>query len=269
MTKTLQFNFKFSKKFLAGALLAGITMAGSSKLNAQIAYVDIPDGIPSFIDFNSDGNPEFNINPSGSLISNHNYSPGNNYHVISESSWDFVNFVAAGFTIDSSCRWYAIGEATLDGYGTGNSTRPAPGAEAYIAVRFNLTGMGDDIYYGWIRVAFTKTGLYEYKEFAYNTVPGSAIQAGTKNTLSINEVKLTKLNLYPNPVKENLYFTDMGNTEQKFRTYTIFNLTGQIIIKGEIAGNSINLSSLVPGAYLISFIDEEGNKSETKKLIKG
>ena len=69
--------------------------------------------------------------------------------------------------------------------------------------------------------------------------------------------------MYPNPVKgETLYFTDIeGNA-----SYRIFNLMGQQIANGYTDNNSVNVSTLKPGSYIIEVSDNASAGS--KRFIK-
>ena len=70
--------------------------------------------------------------------------------------------------------------------------------------------------------------------------------------------------LYPNPAKDILNInTNFGMIKP---TYRITNLLGQVITSGTIENNSINISSLKKGIYLIELSDEE--EIFTQKFIK-
>jgi hypothetical protein len=93
--------------------------------------------------------------------------------------------------------------------------------------------------------------------------PGSFTGDGTSDsTLSINEVKLTIVNLkvYPNPASDYITISGLKTTEN----YEIYNLIGQKIRKGITTNDeSIDIQNLIKGIYLLKL--ENGN---TLKFVK-
>jgi len=79
---------------------------------------------------------------------------------------------------------------------------------------------------------------------------------------SSNEI-LSTITLYPNPTKELL------NIESNYPVklyYSVFNYLGQVVQAGKMENNSINVSNLNAGIYILELND--GQKSITKKFIK-
>lgn len=70
-------------------------------------------------------------------------------------------------------------------------------------------------------------------------------------------------NLYPNPVNGDVL--NISNLD-KASEYTIFNMMGQQVGKGKIENDSVNVSSLTSGTYLIQVSNENGATS--KRFIK-
>lgn len=70
--------------------------------------------------------------------------------------------------------------------------------------------------------------------------------------------------LYPNPAASvlNLQFSDSAD----FSNYTILDITGKTLLKGNLTGNAINVSALAEGPYILKL--EGGNQQVTKKFIK-
>ena len=156
--------------------------------NAQIIYTDITDGVPSGIDFNSDGTMEFDLsagtNP-GDYIEYTSYGADNNIHAIgtmSTSDWDTPDCVAVGFTIDASNQWEGAGDCSIDAWGGGNNTITF-NQDEYLCVRFNLGAT--DIYYGWIRFSMDNSGIMTYKDYAYNSNPNASINAGEMGSTTV------------------------------------------------------------------------------------
>ncbi|MFO7657341.1 MAG: T9SS type A sorting domain-containing protein [Bacteroidales bacterium] len=88
--------------------------------------------------------------------------------------------------------------------------------------------------------------LFNRKEYYHSPV---------KNILGTVENKFTALNLYPNPVQNTI------NIKGDFSThsyYTIVNLAGTIIARGTVMKNTIDVSRLTPGFYIIFVETDSG-----------
>lgn len=73
------------------------------------------------------------------------------------------------------------------------------------------------------------------------------------------------LKVYPNPVKEVLYF----KSETKIDKIVIFDVNGRKLLEKELNGNDkINVYSLVKGIYIIQFFAQNEEKSNSLKFIK-
>ena len=69
--------------------------------------------------------------------------------------------------------------------------------------------------------------------------------------------------LYPNPANENLII----KTDATFNNYAIADLSGRVILSGQLIQNTISVATLESGVYLLSLVDPEGNVTE-KKFVK-
>lgn len=91
------------------------------------------------------------------------------------------------------------------------------------------------------------------------------ILAQTQQPLEVPQLELSsKITVFPNPTTAKVYFeTDLSLQDEKV---SIFNTAGQLISKKQItADNSLDLSSLSTGTYLIQF----NNKNiHSFKIIK-
>lgn len=81
------------------------------------------------------------------------------------------------------------------------------------------------------------------------------------STLSNEEFEKSKINIYPNPVKETIYLSNIGETE-----YEVFDIIGKSILKGKTNENQINVNSLLKGVYILKIRTEE--KIFNQKFIK-
>ena len=76
---------------------------------------------------------------------------------------------------------------------------------------------------------------------------------GVENTVS------KEIILYPNPAKEVLYFNGISNNQR----IEIINLEGKVLKSEMISNNSLNISSLRPGVYIVKF----NNQINSSKLF--
>ncbi len=69
--------------------------------------------------------------------------------------------------------------------------------------------------------------------------------------------------MYPNPLKgDTLYLTSTANAEMSVQ---IFDIVGKEVIKSNVMNNTVNVSGLNAGVYIVK-ITEEG-KTATRKLV--
>ncbi len=86
--------------------------------------------------------------------------------------------------------------------------------------------------------------------------------------LSVNDSKVSSLQMFPNPVKDKVYFTD-SKLDKNFEV-EIIDVTGRLVstkaLKVEGNRTSLDTSTLTPGVYIIKI--KNGQETVTKKLIK-
>ncbi len=71
------------------------------------------------------------------------------------------------------------------------------------------------------------------------------------------------LNLYPNPVSNGkVYITSKNDSDKDI---IIFDVLGKKVIQTTITSKELNISTLVPGVYIIKISEDES--SATRKLI--
>jgi hypothetical protein len=82
-------------------------------------------------------------------------------------------------------------------------------------------------------------------------------------SLSVKQNEISGLNMYPNPVtKGTLYITSNSNSD---KSVSIFDVLGRQVLNAKVSNNTVNVSNLKGGAYIVK-INEEG-KTATRKLI--
>ena len=95
--------------------------------------------------------------------------------------------------------------------------------------------------------------------------PNSINQLSTPNSLSINNVDEIDgdFMIYPNPVTDGMLNVRVPSEKA---SYSIINLLGQTVLKGDVSQQAINVSSLNAGVYIIEIND--GEEVNNQKFIK-
>jgi hypothetical protein len=92
------------------------------------------------------------------------------------------------------------------------------------------------------------------------TVYSQDVKSGVKGY----EVSIIEgLTLYPNPVTNGKVYIVSKNDLNK--NITVFNILGRKVLQATVYNKELNISSLVPGVYLIKI--EEESATATRKLI--
>ncbi len=81
------------------------------------------------------------------------------------------------------------------------------------------------------------------------------------NTEQVQELKGFKM--YPNPVYgDEVYLTTATNGSKAIKIYDVF---GEIVLTDRISTNTLNVSRLVPGVYVLQVTEDK--KTMTRKLV--
>lgn len=248
---------------IACALFIGATV------NAQISYTDIPDGVPTGIDFNGDGTPEFDIsngNATGDYITYFNSGADNNISAIGDmntGNWDVPACVEEGFLIDENGNWAGQGDCAVYGWATPNPTITLEKDE-FLAVRFNLGSTA--IYYGWVRILVDNSGNVTYLDYAYEKVAGKGIKAGSKSSASISNLQKTTVKYFPNPASDVLHIT----TENKgsLSKVVLTGLDGKVILTTPLTTEftTIDISTFQKGIYFLKMM-QKNKFVDVQKII--
>ncbi|MFA9214833.1 MAG: LamG-like jellyroll fold domain-containing protein [Candidatus Methylacidiphilales bacterium] len=103
--------------------------------------------------------------------------------------------------------------------------------------------------------------LYLYDRAIGNTEVNQIYNyVGKSSSIALNTIK--QLEIFPNPTNNILNL----NSDLKFKTVSIINSIGQISVL-DIFNNTVNVSMLLSGVYVIQIKDEKGNLY-TNKIIK-
>lgn len=81
--------------------------------------------------------------------------------------------------------------------------------------------------------------------------------------LATNENSQSSIQIYPNPATDVLNITKVSNNA----TYAIYNVAGQLVSKGKVDNNKVQVSKLQKGVYMIT-VDNDGQTSKVKFIKK-
>lgn len=95
--------------------------------------------------------------------------------------------------------------------------------------------------------------------------PNSIMPLGAPNSLTIDSIDEIDgdFMIYPNPVTDGMLNVKVPSEKA---SYSIINLLGQTVLKGEVSQQAINVSSLNSGVYIIEVND--GEEINSQKFIK-
>lgn len=91
----------------------------------------------------------------------------------------------------------------------------------------------------------------------------NVVSSGREGEVEIEPIVSSSIKLYPNPVKDGNLFISSETVYSQFR---IINVMGQVVQTGTLSENTVNVSSLTTGTYLLELVNE--TSSETKRFIK-
>ncbi|MBS9462380.1 T9SS type A sorting domain-containing protein [Flagellimonas sp. 389] len=81
------------------------------------------------------------------------------------------------------------------------------------------------------------------------------------NTEQVQELEGFKM--YPNPAYgEEIYITTSSNGSKQIKIYDVF---GEVVLTDRIATNTLDISRLVPGVYVLQVTEQE--RTMTRKLV--
>ncbi|WP_299890391.1 T9SS type A sorting domain-containing protein [uncultured Lacinutrix sp.] len=83
------------------------------------------------------------------------------------------------------------------------------------------------------------------------------------NTLSVDSFETSNFSIYPNP--SNTGFVNIKTTSNEAVNVTVYNILGKQVIAQELENNTLNVSNLNSGVYLVKLT--QNGASTTKKLV--
>ena len=170
------------------------------------------------------------------------------------SSWATVATYARGTDFENNNFYSAIVTLEASNYNLVNN--------AQFRFQNDASGNADHIYIDQVIIT-GKTGSNSAK---------SSKKTATNSTTFIKSLDTTVLSfeddfmLYPNPVSGSFVNIRIENTDSENISFSISNTLGQIVKQGKLTSNTIKVSSLTKGIYIIEIND--GEEKMIKKFVK-
>lgn len=105
-------------------------------------------------------------------------------------------------------------------------------------------------------------GTFDYgqvEDYTLRIAPAAAVTSLVDSSLA----ESSNISVYPNPAKDVISIKSSSRSEFK---YQITDALGKVVLSGNTEAKSIKISSLLPGAYIITL--DNGEKQSTVKIIK-
>lgn len=276
MKKTTLKNPNSLTKRLAQYGALSVAIAGVAEVNGQIVYTDIADftggGIVDYgLDLNNDATVDFTIDASSdgsSLYFAVKLSAGaaSNSFLGSAPSYIYPFALSAGDPISSGqTSWFdaSASTGTLNFvscyFGSGGSNWCGV-TDKFLGLRFQLAG---NTHYGWARLDVSASGdSFTIKDYAYNTTPGEAINAG-QTSLSVNEFDNNSIKVVALNKSIGLY-----NLPQATE-YRVMDVSGKTVMNGTTVGERyvIEANAIANGIYIVELSDSNSNSVLRKKIV--
>lgn len=138
-----------------------------------------------------------------------------------------------------------------------SKTNPVSGTFTIPATAtLGTTRMRVSMKYNGIPTACETFASGQVEDYTVNIVSGTARIANTSKAV------VTEIKLYPNPTTSILNVSSVSENA----TFKVYNLLGQTIINGKLSNNSINVSNISAGVYILELTDKD--TTTTNRFIK-
>ena len=177
---------------------------------------------------------------------------------------NFANVTVTAKDKDAVIEWKVANEQNIDSYQVERSTD----AKAFVSIATVKATNSNSYQSEDNQLPENETTLY-YRIKAIEK-DGNTIYSNTSK-LTTNNLPLTTMNVFPNPVQDklNITLTNSNSNAYKLRVLTIAGI--EVVNKGEVLVNNstitIPASKLAAGVYLIELTDAQGNK-QLKQFVK-
>jgi hypothetical protein len=142
---------------------------------------------------------------------------------------------------------------------TGSTTTPVTGSIT-IPSTATLGNTRMRVMMQYSSVPSSSCGTYTYGQVEDYTL--NIVSSGRGDVLNTKDL-ITDIKLYPNPVRDIL---NVSNTTSE--DYKIFDMGGKLINSGKLERGSVNVSSLIKGAYIIQIGEASRDSLKTNNVIK-
>ena len=120
-------------------------------------------------------------------------------------------------------------------------------------------GLGTNTQVDYIKVKW----LSGIEDVMYNVQANQLIELQEGATLSLAEYGYDKVNIYPNPVKETLYF----NTNSTITAVKVFNMLGEVVLTRSFENiEKLEVSNIQSGVYFVEMVNAIGQLTLFKFL---
>lgn len=141
---------------------------------------------------------------------------------------------------------------------TPNTTTPVTGTFAVPSTAY----AGDKTLGMRVALRYNNSQTEPCGSYTYGEVEDYAVKISA--TLGVNDnVKANSVQVYPNPAVDVLNVTKVSNNAD----YNIYNAVGQLVAKGKVTNNQVQVSKLEKGVYMIT-VDNNGEASQVKFIKK-
>lgn len=123
-----------------------------------------------------------------------------------------------------------------------------------------LVDLGDNTEYS--NATSENIGAFGLSRTVGGTIDLGALEQGAILSTSNLEARNTELNLWPNPATDIVYFSSL----EDIKSVQVYTMNGKALSLSAAANNSLDVSSLKQGIYLVQF-QLENNSVITKKLV--
>jgi hypothetical protein len=276
-------------KLKSYSVLAGSVLAMGNVADAQIIYTNIPDTTFSAqgesglaIDLNNDSISDFTIflfkSSSGASVRNRVAGFASNVYneiaaTVAAPNYTYPVVIPQDDKIGPDLGWqpyvtsyfWAFGKFYT--YGTGNPLKYGNwlgATDQFVGLRMGIDGLQ---HYGWLRMSVDSiAGTLTIKDYAYQTLPDSAIAAGDTGSIMIGIPNLNSLSDIKIIAYESHIIISSGLDTNDDIVISIIDMRGMILEKIITSEQeySLTLDSLPQGIYLVSV--QQGKKTKTIKV---
>lgn len=241
---------------------SGYGISGQGTENAEAAYrfySYFPDTLRSIAILFNPSQDNDTIYFRLAVWDNNNGKPGN---LIYKDTWERTPIVKsrnefAYYTLDSGIR---VNETFFIGW--------EQSSDGFLNIGYDLNSTNGQRF-----LFYNINGTWEQSGSSGNVRPGSLMLRPIMRTQKSSTVSApiikdnTGISVFPNPATDDLTITKDGKDNDKIIRVTFYNVTGQAVKTVELPEQTIRITDLKPGLYILTVQTQKGNV-KTIKLLK-